>query len=323
MTNIRKPEVFSAMKRSIPALGRAALYILLYVAVQLLVSTVFVVLGAISYFISGVTSTDILTYILQYSAETVAINLLLSSVIALAAFVLVVRVRRNRIRTRFSLVTPTERSSLVAAVPFGLAANLLVSFVIGLLPAPLVESYGDASAVLTATEPNMIYFLATVLFAPFLEEILFRGLVQSTLKRSMKLEFAVLLQAVFFGLIHTGLVWIIYAFILGLALGILRENQRSLWPCVLLHCGFNLTNFLLMLLPYDFFGARPLLYVLVLMVSTVLCILLGYGLFIHTPAIPAAAPAATPIMPETADFPTPEASMETDEPQTDDQNGGN
>jgi len=316
------PEVFPAMSRSLSALGRAALYILLYIAVQLLVSVVFAVLGAISYFVSGVTSTDILTYILQYGVETVSVNLLLSAVIALAAFAVIVRVRRNSIRTRFSLVAPVERASLAAAVPFGLAANLLVGFIIGLLPAPLLESYGDASAVLTATAPDTVYFLATVLFAPFLEEVLFRGLVQSTLKRGMKLEFAVLLQAVFFGLIHTGLVWIIYAFILGLALGILRENQRSLWPCVLLHCGFNLASFLLMILPYDFFDARPLLYVLVLMVSTVLCILLGYGLFIHTPAIPAAGPAA-PTMPETANFPAREASTEADKPQTDNQNGGN
>lgn len=316
------PEVYSEMTKSMPALGRAALYILLYVAVQLLVSAVFAVLGAISYFLSGVTSTDILTYILQYSAKTVAVNLLLSAAIALAALALIVRVRKNRIAARFSLVTPAERSSLVAAVPFGLAANLLVGFIIGLLPAPLLESYGDASAVLTATAPDAVYFLATVLLAPFLEEVLFRGLVQSTLKRGMKLEFAVLLQAVFFGLIHTGLVWMIYAFILGLALGILRENQRSLWPCVLLHCSFNLANFLLMIIPYGFFDARPLLYVLVLMVSTVLCILLGYGLFIHTPAIPAAAPAAS-TTPETAIFPARETSTEATEPQTDDQNGGN
>lgn len=316
------PEVFSEMTKSIPALGRAALYILLYVAVQLFVSAVFAFLGAISYFVSGVTSTDILTYILQYGVETVSLNLLLSAVIALAAFVLIVRTRRNSVRARFSLVAPAERASLAAAVPFGIAANLLVGFIISLLPAPLLESYGDASSVLTATAPDAVYFLATVIFAPFLEEVLFRGLVQSTLKRGMKLEFAVLLQAVFFGLIHTGLVWIIYAFILGLALGILRENQRSLWPCVLLHSGFNLANFLLMIIPYDFFDTRPLLYVLALMVSTVLCILLGYGLFIHTPAIPAAATAA-PTMPETAIFPAREASTEADEPQTDHQNGGN
>ena len=154
-----------------------------------------------------------------------------------------------------------------------------------------------------------------------MEEVLFRGLIQNTLKKSMMLEFAVLLQAVFFALIHTGLVWMFYAFIIGLALGILRENQRSIWPGLLLHSGFNLANFLLLFVPYDFFDTHPLLYVLILMVSAVLCILLGYGLFIHTPAIPAA-PAAVIPTPETAPIPQTEQIFEADEPQTDDQNGG-
>ncbi|MBR3691169.1 MAG: CPBP family intramembrane metalloprotease [Clostridia bacterium] len=301
------------MQKTLAALGRAALYILAYVGMQILVSFGFSVFGIGFFILSGGNGgiDEILEFLMQFLAQTAMLAMLISAVLTLGVYALVALVRKRSLSEHAVLTAPAESASLLAAIPFGFAANLLISFVISLLPQPLLDSYGEASSALASQEPGMIYFLASVLVVPFLEEVLFRGLVQNTLKRSMRLEFAVLVQALFFALMHTGIVWMAYAFVLGLALGILREAQRSLWPGFVLHAAFNGASFISMLLPELL--ANPLVYVLVLMLSAVAFILLGYALFIHTPAA----------KPETEPVPETDFYSAANQPGDDTQNGGN
>ena len=96
-----------------------------------------------------------------------------------------------------------------------MALAAVVALVLALLPIPqeLMEAYNNAAVGLG--EPGLISALSTVLFAPIAEEVIFRGLVYTRLRRAMPAALACVLSSLVFGLLHGQLLWIAYAFIMG------------------------------------------------------------------------------------------------------------
>jgi membrane protease YdiL (CAAX protease family) len=74
---------------------------------------------------------------------------------------------------------------------------------------------------------------------PVAEELLFRGYVQSRLRRRWGVVPAVIIASVLFGLLHFDLVHSTFAFGLGLALGYATERSGSIWPAVWAHAVNN------------------------------------------------------------------------------------
>jgi len=98
-----------------------------------------------------------------------------------------------------------------------------------------------------STPISLTFALLSVLVAaPFLEEFLFRGVLQTYLKKKMGPQAAILLSAFFFALFHFAegqglgnVSLIISLLILGTFLGFLYERQGSLWAPIGLHMAFN------------------------------------------------------------------------------------
>ncbi len=95
-----------------------------------------------------------------------------------------------------------------------------------------------------------VYFLAG---APLSEEIIFRGLLQTTLFQAVEADFgiasirisvAAFAVAALFGLIHLNisLLTAVSAFALGLLAGVLRQRSGSLLPAYLVHAIFNVAG---------------------------------------------------------------------------------
>ena len=82
--------------------------------------------------------------------------------------------------------------------------------------------------------PLIYMLLATGLCAPVLEEIIFRGLILTSLERGMPSWAALLLSAFLFGICHGHPVWAAYAAIFGVVLGVLALSYRSILPGLLL-----------------------------------------------------------------------------------------
>jgi uncharacterized protein len=85
--------------------------------------------------------------------------------------------------------------------------------------------------------------LATVvticLLAPFLEEMLFRGIILRSFLQQYPRQRAFLYSAALFGLAHLNIYQFAVGFLGGLVLAWLYERTRSLWPCILLHGAYN------------------------------------------------------------------------------------
>ncbi|MFE5864514.1 CPBP family intramembrane glutamic endopeptidase [Streptomyces virginiae] len=82
--------------------------------------------------------------------------------------------------------------------------------------------------------------LLTLVAAPAGEEFLFRGLIYPLLRKRVSILVSTLVTAVVFGLVHGSAVQFASTLPLAVLLALVYERTRVLWPCVLLHLGFNL-----------------------------------------------------------------------------------
>jgi len=115
-----------------------------------------------------------------------------------------------------------------------------VTVVLGrpIVPEVLLPYFRGSAAVVVMT-------LSTVVVAPLVEELLFRGVLFNAIERFAPAWFTVLLIALAFGVLHVltyGDDWytIFQAIVAGLILGGLRAWTRSLWPSILFHTTNNL-----------------------------------------------------------------------------------
>lgn len=84
--------------------------------------------------------------------------------------------------------------------------------------------------------------ISTVIMAPVVEELLFRGAIEGHLLRIWKKPaYAIIVSSLLFGLVHGNLVQAPFAFLLGLALGWIYYHTGSLLPSILMHFINNLT----------------------------------------------------------------------------------
>ena len=103
-----------------------------------------------------------------------------------------------------------------------------------------MADYVEAAASLET--PGLISALSTVLFAPIAEEVIFRGLVYTRLRRAMPAWLACVLASLVFAVLHGQLLWIAYAFLMGVALTLVFERTGTLWSSILVHITFNLAG---------------------------------------------------------------------------------
>ncbi|MEA5039573.1 MAG: type II CAAX endopeptidase family protein [Clostridiaceae bacterium] len=139
----------------------------------------------------------------------------------------------------------------VLCVLAGAAANFWFALAINLLPWPQgwITEYAGNASVLSGTDP--VTLLAVILFAPACEELVFRGRIYGYLSEIIPAGAAVILQAVLFGGLHAGKVWMLYAFCVGCVLGYVRKLTGSLRGSLYMHISFNATANL-----FDLFARR-------------------------------------------------------------------
>ena len=94
--------------------------------------------------------------------------------------------------------------------------------------------------------PFYLAIFSTVIAAPILEEILFRGFILNLIKKYLGPKCAIILSAIIFALFHYAasqgfgnISLILSLIVLGSFLGLLYEKQRSIFASIALHMTFN------------------------------------------------------------------------------------
>ena len=171
--------------------------------------------------------------------------------VALAAVYWIIYVARKKSFAGEVGLNKTQFAALPAAFGFGAALQVVVVFIISYISVAvpsIAEEAVQSEKVYECMFGNASTFsmyLATAVATPIIEELLFRGLIYTRMKKAMPQIAAMLLSAIWFGVAHSGGIHqIVYAAALGIIMVLLYEKYNSLWPCIFLHAGFNSTNFL-------------------------------------------------------------------------------
>lgn len=149
-----------------------------------------------------------------------------------------------------------------------IVASFILTFILKFMP-NTQQSYSDSLAPLLDITSTVI--IATVFFAPIVEEIVFRFFILEGAKRFMPFVFANLIQAALFGIYHRQLVQGIYAFIIGFFIGYLRKICGNFFYGIIFHMTLNaLGLYINVIIP----STTPLVVeVVIFTVSTVLLII--------------------------------------------------
>ncbi len=95
----------------------------------------------------------------------------------------------------------------------------------------------------------VLAFIGTVILAPLVEEVLYRGMLLSTLRRTMTARSAVFVSSAVFAGVHIvdpgTLLLLPGLFVIGVGLGYAALRSKSLSLPLFLHAGVNLTGFVL------------------------------------------------------------------------------
>jgi membrane protease YdiL (CAAX protease family) len=122
----------------------------------------------------------------------------------------------------------------------GLLGMLAHQYVLLLHHLPWVSEIVRQSEERMASQPEVkqAYGILAVLFAPFAEEYLFRGLLYRALDREWGGWKAILGSAAFFTVYHPTLAWI-PVFTLAVLTAILFKKSGRILPAVALHMAYN------------------------------------------------------------------------------------
>lgn len=123
----------------------------------------------------------------------------------------------------------------------GFGCSLLFSAMLTLLPLPeaWMASYGSAADGVEMGTDLWLAFLTTMILAPVLEEIVFRGYMLNRLLEGFSERTAVFISAGIFALCHVSFLWMVYAFVMGALLAKVAVWEDNILYSVALHMGFN------------------------------------------------------------------------------------
>lgn len=101
--------------------------------------------------------------------------------------------------------------------------------------------------------------VTAVLFAPVLEEFIFRGLVMESLLRRHRRSLSVVVSAMFFAIVHFQPSVMFSAFVSGLVLGTIYLHTNSIFSTIILHSINNAIAFSLITLNVEDYSYRQVL----------------------------------------------------------------
>lgn len=177
--------------------------------------------------------------IMKYSMELT----LISGILTLVTFFVIFKARKKD-PFREAGLTKLELPKIPVLIALGASLNVFITMAMSLIPFPAewIDSYIESSEMLTGG--GIIAMITTIIAAPLVEEITFRGVIYSRLKGGMPMFAAMLLSSWVFGMMHGEVIWVIYAALLGLLLAWVFEKYRSLTASIIVHFAFNLFGML-------------------------------------------------------------------------------
>lgn len=246
--------LFSAFSKYFRALLKPMAFVLLYLSIyfaaQIVVTVIYSITVVVYLMLTSQPIYGAMDIILRNTTTAILISILLS----LPIYFIIVKIRRQNFSEvlRFN---KTKLPNLGLSLVLGTSMNIFISYILVFLErvAPLESISREYDMMMEKVmDGNFIIIFVTIgIMAPIIEEIIFRGLVLSELKKAVPAYSAIIIQALIFGIYHLNLVQGVYAALLGIVLGIVTEKAGSLWAPILIHMSFNIVSTLISKVPIN------------------------------------------------------------------------
>ena len=99
--------------------------------------------------------------------------------------------------------------------------------------------------------PMWTMLLSIGLFGPFVEEVVFRGVILQSYQRTGKILGSIILSSILFGAMHMNFNQFAYATVMGIMLSLLVEATGSVFASFLAHAFFNSSEVIMMYVEKD------------------------------------------------------------------------
>lgn len=241
------------MKNFIKSIGKATAYFGVYFLVQIVISFVYGIVWTVNEMTqltaAGEEINDLLLteqLLAQIMDQAMAMTFW-AGVVTLLIYWVRFAVRKKNFLKEVEL-KPISAKGIIPIIIFAIGFNVIVSVVISNIPWPKewIDAYMTNSSSL---DGSVMSWLAAVVMAPILEEIVFRGLIYTRLKKGMPTIVAAILASLVFGLMHGTIIWVLYAFVLGMVMTWIFERYQSLTANIIFHLAFNAMGLVLSAIP--------------------------------------------------------------------------
>ncbi len=240
-----KRKIRGKMKNFLKQVGKAVCYTSLFIGMQFLAFIIFGVIYVVQVFAllnAGfqISQEKIVEGINTYLLENTGWIAVLSGLLTLFFAWFVFAIRKKKFLKEANLVGFSGRMVL-PIILLAVFSVLMIQCAFELLPIPEAWMLEYEESVVEIMGGSLIsIILANVIMAPVVEEVIFRGLVLSRLRRAMPTVLAVFITSITFGLLHGQILWICYAACLGIMMGFIAINCKSTLASMLYHLIFNL-----------------------------------------------------------------------------------
>lgn len=260
------------MKKVLKTLGFVIGLPLLYMFISTLVSGVYV---GVYYIINqvGPDTFNILEILTPVIYHLTIISDLITFIII---FFIFLGLKKNLFKVcRFNKV---NLKVLFYMIVFSIGLSMLILFSM-LILTPLFpnifEGYSLVQKSLLLTHNSILSLIIVIVLIPIFEEIFFRGVIFGFLRDNYSIPLALVLQAFIFAICHYNLIQGIYAFILGLFLGIFFYVTNSLYASLVANITYKFFGVFVIPLIISYLQSAPLMVmnILFIIVSVVLLIL--------------------------------------------------
>lgn len=243
------------MKNFLKQFGKAVCYFLFYLGMQVVVCIGYVMwytvmetirltgamqaAGDMGMDASSMLDVDAITLgALDYMMQNQNGVVIISGILTIVAFTIFFLIRKKNLLKETN-VTKVSVKYVPLSVGLGCSMMLVINFGLALLPESWLMSYAESSNLLVAGSPAAI-IISTMIMAPLIEELIFRGLVISRLRKAVPAWAAIVITALLFGLMHGQILWTTYTFVLGVVFGIVAVKTDSIVSSILVHMTFNI-----------------------------------------------------------------------------------
>ena len=230
---------------------KAMLWFAIYLCSQVAVMLLFMIISLfksqelLNNFING-TDEQVTLATNEILKSTTIPTLLISSIIIILIFIIYLNIKKNKSEVLNSI----GYQKIIKYMLIAMIANLSIGIAISFIPESQYTNNLTDSVSLALSGNFVLVLISTGILTPILEEIIFRFGIGNNLLKINK-YYALIIQAIIFGIMHGNLIQGTYAFCLGLIFGYVDLKEKSLLPSIIMHITINSSSVISAFLPIN------------------------------------------------------------------------